>query len=153
MRVYMHGNVQFYLRTRRTLVASAWLSLSHRRAVTSGRAHEYARSRTPEQPIAREIGAVDRSRWVHIRTILHAYMQRFLGIGALRCRADASCGTKPASKLRATIRWQSAVIHMHAAGVWWNRETWPDTLLKIINVDWFSYTGCLRTYIIKCFVK
>lgn len=64
-------------------------------------------------------GAADRTanrrrrtlaRWAHIRAILHAYMQRFLGIGALRCHAGASCGTKPASKLGATIRWQSAML-------------------------------------------
>lgn len=136
-------NVQFYLRTLRTLVASAWLSLSRRRAVTSGRAHKYAC--VPQYIHPR---SYERSAPSAAYAIWHAYMQRFLRIGASRCRVDASCGTKRASKLRATIRWQSTVIHMHVASVWENHETWPDTRTspKIVNNDWFSYTGCYGNY-------
>lgn len=62
--------------------------LADERLLPVARMNTPVRRAAPGQPIAREIGAADRSRWARIRNAtLHAYMQRFLGIGALRCHA------------------------------------------------------------------
>lgn len=103
IRVCARHNVQFYLRTRRALVASAWLSLSRRRAVTSGRAHKHRRSfnRSHEG---------DRHRARFCMHICNDFWESARYAAASMHLAERS----PPRNCDGKIRWRSAVIHVQS---------------------------------------